>query len=74
MKEYENVREALSDLLELNDSQRNHDLKVRLGDGEWHKCTAHDIQEFNYEILASMADLLGMSDLYLGGDNHDETV
>lgn len=64
--EYENVRAALKLLLEYNDIQLNPDLKIGIPGGPQRKATANDVQEFNSELLANIADLLGMSELYLG--------
>jgi len=71
--DYKNVREALKFLLEYNDSKLNPNLKTRYSNGGWVASTSKDVQEVNYESLANMADLLGMSDLYLGGTTNDKT-
>ncbi|WP_318766606.1 hypothetical protein [Lactiplantibacillus carotarum] len=68
--EFENVREALRNLLDYNDSKVNSNLETRIDKGPWRKCTAKDVQEFNYEIAVNIADQLGMSDLYLGNQHH----
>lgn len=64
--EHENVREDLKLLLEYNDHNLNPDLKVGEPGGPQRKATVEDVQEINSEYLASVADLLGMSELYLG--------
>lgn len=63
--EYENVREALKLLIEVNDSKLNSNLKTKNIDGKWSISTVKDIQDMNQEALISIADQLGMSDLYL---------
>jgi hypothetical protein len=57
--EYENVREALDVLVSFNDTNRD-ELTV---DGK--QMTFGDLQDLNREIAYNIADLLGMSDLYL---------
>lgn len=64
--ETENVREALKILLEYNDSELNPNLKIGETGGSQREATVKDVQEFNSGLLANIADLLGMSDLYLG--------
>lgn len=64
--ETENVREALRILLDYNDSKLNPNLKIGEFGGPQREATVKDVQEFNSGLLANIADLLGMSDLYLG--------
>lgn len=64
MHEYDNVRDCLKDLLTFNDT-RNKDFRVKDEDGTEHEATVKDLQELNTEALYNLADLLGMSDLYL---------
>ncbi|AYC70871.1 hypothetical protein [Lactiplantibacillus plantarum] len=63
--EFENVREALKFLLEYNDTTLNPDLKSRVHGGNWESCTVNEVQATNYGALAQVADMFGMSDLYL---------
>lgn len=49
----ETVKESLKFLLEINDPQTKF------------KESKRSLQDINYERLANIADLLGMSDLYL---------
>ena len=64
MYEYDNVRDCLKDLLAFNDT-RNKDFRVKDEEGKEHEATIKDLQELNAEALYNLADLLGMSDLYL---------
>lgn len=57
--EYETVREALETLIDVNEA----DQKDFTADG--HQATYEDLAEFNRETLYNIADLLGMSDLYV---------
>jgi hypothetical protein len=65
MDESETVKSVLKDLLDFNDWQYNPVPKHRTDDGPWHESTVNDVQQFNYEMLAEIADMLGMSDIYL---------
>lgn len=56
---HEDVRSALAELLLFND-KRNKEMKVA---GK--AASIKDLQELNWGDLAQIADLLGMSDLYL---------
>ncbi|MCQ9315768.1 hypothetical protein NQ006_03040 [Pediococcus pentosaceus] len=40
-------------------------MKTRIGNGEYRNTTAGDVQELIRERLYNIADLLGMSDIYL---------
>lgn len=56
---HEDIRSALAELFLFND-KRNKEMKVA------GKATSiKDLQELNWGDLAQIADLLGMSDLYL---------
>lgn len=70
MQEFENVRSALKSLFEITDAVA---IKV---DGK--PATVKDIQEMVLERAVGIADLLGMSELYLGGDDNatgvDESI
>lgn len=55
--EFENMKEALTFLMDITNS------KEITTDGE--NATAEDIQELVREAAISMADLLGVSELYL---------
>lgn len=57
--QFENVREALEFLLDIN-SQSS---AVTNQDNQ--PASVEDMKELNMEALANVADLLGMSDLYL---------
>lgn len=72
--EFENVKEALKLLLLMNDTKLNpeENFEVEVADEEKilkRKGTVTDLQEFNYEALVNLADILGMSELYLGEKN-----
>ncbi|MDW3821471.1 hypothetical protein [Klebsiella quasipneumoniae] len=66
---YENVKDALKELVILNDPNTTL-LKVSttidsgLKTSE-RKFELKDLQESNYELLANVCDLLGMSEIYL---------
>lgn len=60
--EFENVKAALKDAIDIASGT---DLKVKTDDGEFRVATVKDVQELMNERLYSIADLLGMSDLYL---------
>ncbi|MFT8491514.1 hypothetical protein [Liquorilactobacillus satsumensis] len=63
--EIENIRETLKVLLDYNNSELNPDLMVGEYGKSQRKATVEDVQELNLSLLTSIADLLGMSDLYL---------
>lgn len=52
---YENVKDALKELVTLNDPNTTFERTFEL----------KDLQESNYELLANVCDLLGMSEIYL---------
>ncbi|WP_265460303.1 hypothetical protein [Enterococcus sp. HY326] len=57
MNEYDNVRDALSELIELAEAS-----EITTGG---RSTSVEDLQELFQEGLYNIADLLGMSDLYL---------
>lgn len=66
---YENVRDALKELVALNNPNTtfgkvstiiDSGVKISLS-----KFELKDLQESNYELLANVCDLLGMSEIYL---------
>lgn len=62
MTEFENVRDALKDAIEIADAKSWGDIKEG---GTVRPVTIQDVQDLMQERLYSIADLLGMSDLYL---------
>ena len=62
MEEFENVRDALKEAIEIADAKG---IKTKVGKNEYHPATAEEVQEMLSEHLYNIADLLGMSDLYL---------
>lgn len=69
MVEYENVKDALKQLVRLNEPDTTFgkvstivDNRIKTDKREF---TIKDLQESNYELLANVCDLLGMSDIYL---------
>lgn len=66
---YENVKDALKELVTLNDSNTTFDKVSTITDSgvkiNRRKFELKDLQESNYELLANVCDLLGMSDIYL---------
>ena len=65
MNEDDTVRENLITLLDFNSSESPHVPYQRDQSGTIHLINVHELQEFNEERLIAIADLLGMSDLYL---------
>lgn len=68
--QFESIREALKYLLEINSSRLNPEGTTTVYTTDENgtskrKQTYEDLQEFNSEALADIADKLGMSDLYL---------
>ncbi|MGZ0156502.1 hypothetical protein ACXJQ9_04290 [Lactobacillus johnsonii] len=66
---YENVRDALKELVALNNPNTTFGKVSTIIDsgaktGE-RKFELKDLQESNYELLANICDLLGMSEIYL---------
>lgn len=66
---YENVKDALKELVALNSPGTTFskvstiiDSGVKTGDRNFE---VKDLQESNYELLANVCDLLGMSEIYL---------
>ena len=68
MTEFENVRDALKEAIEIADVKG---IKTKVGKNEYHPATAEEVQEMLSERLYNIADLLGMSDLYLEGKNNE---
>ena len=66
---YENVKDALKELVTLNDPNTTFDKVSTITDSGMkinrRKFELKDLQESNYELLANVCDLLGMSDIYL---------
>lgn len=66
---YENVKDALKELVTLNDPNTTFDKVSTIADSgvkiNRRKFELKDLQESNYELLANVCDLLGMSDIYL---------
>ena len=67
---YENVKDALKELVTLNDPNTTFDKVSTITDSgvkiNRRKFELKDLQESNYELLDNVCDLLGMSDIYLG--------
>ncbi|MCZ9726854.1 hypothetical protein L2009_01305 [Lactobacillus gasseri] len=71
---YENVKDALKELVALNSPGTTFGKVSTIADsgvktGE-RKFEVKDLQESNYELLANVCDLLGMSEIYL--DDEEE--
>ncbi len=66
---YENVKDTLKELVTLNDPNTTFDKVSTITDSgakiNRRKFELKDLQESNYELLANVCDLLGMSDIYL---------
>lgn len=66
---YENVKDALKELITLNDPNTTFGKVSTITDSgvktNKRKFELKDLQESNYELLANVCDLLGMSDIYL---------
>lgn len=62
MTEFENVKDALKEAIEIADAK---EIKTKVGKNEYHLATTEEVQEMLSERLYNIADLLGMSDLYL---------
>lgn len=73
MTEYENVRDALKELVRLNEPGTTYSKVSTIIDSGIKKderdFTIRDLQDSNYELLANVCDLLGMSEVYLEDDN-----
>lgn len=65
---YDNVKEAMGVLMDYANPE--NDIKSIQGD-KLAPITAHDLQQLIYEVGANVCDLLGMSDLYTGGDSNE---
>ena len=60
MTEFDNVREALEQLILINESEVHNITE----DGVKRKANIDDLRVINKQVLFNLADLLGMSDLY----------
>ena len=60
MTEFDNVREALAQLILINGSEVHNVTE----DGVKRKANIDDLRDINKQVLFNLADLLGMSDLY----------
>ena len=69
MVEYENVKDALKQLVQLNEPGTTFGKVSTIVDNgiktDKREFTIKNLQESNYELLANVCDLLGMSDIYL---------
>lgn len=70
MTDFENVRQALEELIAINNIRTKLPRSKELDESgnvivKEHKVTARDLQEMNYQDLVSVCDLLGMSDIYM---------
>lgn len=69
MVEYRNVKDALKQLIRLNEPGTTFGKVSTIVDNgiktDKREFTIKDLQESNYELLANVCDLLGMSDIYL---------
>lgn len=52
----------LKDAIEITEGK---EMKTRIGNGEYRNTTADDVQKLIKGRLSNIADLLGMSDIYL---------
>ncbi|MCV3330417.1 hypothetical protein [Pediococcus pentosaceus] len=62
MTEFENVKDALQEAIEIVDAK---EIRTKTGTDESHLATAEEKQSLIQERLYNIADLLGMSNLYL---------
>lgn len=70
MTDFENVRQALEELIAINNTHTKLPRSKELDESgnvivKEHEVTARDLQEMNYQDLVSVCDLLGMSDIYM---------
>ena len=70
MTDFENVRQALEELIAINNIRTKLPRSKELDESgnvivKEHKVTARDLQKMNYQDLVSVCDLLGMSDIYM---------
>lgn len=69
MVEYENVKDALKQLVRLNEPGTTFGKVSTIADNgiktDKREFTIKDLQESNYELLANVCDLLSMSNIYL---------
>lgn len=64
---HENVKDIIKELVELNDPETEFTKVSTISHSgkDERKPKIKDLQETNYELLANMCDLLGMSEIYL---------
>lgn len=69
--EFDNVRDALGALLYINNRHINKsNVSIEKDESGTHKrnATYNDLQDFNWNTVANICDLLGMEDIYLEGN------
>lgn len=66
MAEFTDAHSALEFLETLNN--KNCTIESATENGKKRPATIKDLQEMNYETIINLCDLLGMSDIYQGGD------
>ncbi|QDD70170.1 hypothetical protein DM298_04225 [Lactobacillus amylovorus] len=65
MAEFTDAHSALEFLETLNN--KNCTIVAATENGKKRPATIKDLQEMNYETIINLCDLLGMSDIYMGG-------
>lgn len=70
MTDFENVRQALEELIAINNTRTKLPRSKELDESgnvivKEHEVTARDLQEMNYQDLVDICDMLGMSDIYM---------
>lgn len=65
MAEFTDAHSALEFLETLNN--KNCTIVSAAENGKKRPATIKDLQEMNYETIINLCDLLGMSDIYMGG-------
>lgn len=77
MTEFKNVRKALEELEAINNPQSELPKTIEnIGfdiNPVKRPVTAKELQELNYEDIVNICDLLGMSDIYLRGNQNEHT-
>lgn len=71
MAEFTDAHSALEFLETLNN--KNCTIVSATENGKKRPATIKDLQEMNYETIINLCDLLGMSDIYMGGTNYGAT-
>lgn len=66
MSPHENVKDALKEAIDIAESP---EVKIKQGDNDWRVCTTKEVQESIVERLYNIADLLGMSEIYLNKED-----